>query len=127
MMSNETRKKNTVLRFQSNFDSREAKIMDCAKDFYGSRLKAKAELALVDLFEPLYVALNGGSETDIQGAIDHCLSGIKDLHREALNQCRNYGYSPASQVGQKPEHADPSPRDYDYDLDNDEEPELEFD
>lgn len=125
-MSNGTKRINTILRFQSNFDSREAKIMDCAKAFYGSRLKSKAELALVDLFEPLYVALNGGSETDIQGAIDHCLGEIRDLHREALNQCRNYGYSPASQVGQNAEPADLPPRDYALD-DDDDGPELEFD
>lgn len=45
--------------------------MSTAKSFYGSRFKSKVELALIDLFEPLYVAIQGGSGQDVQAAISH--------------------------------------------------------
>ncbi|NJM68637.1 MAG: hypothetical protein HC851_24735 [Acaryochloris sp. RU_4_1] len=123
MIRNETKTKDTVLRFQSISDSREAQIIDCAKGFYGSRFKNKAELALVDLFEPLYVAVNGGSEQDIQVAIDRCFGEIRDLHRQALNQCQNRGYVFSSQVVLEKTPAEHTPN---YDLEDDD-PELEFD
>lgn len=66
--------------------------MNTAKSFYGSRFKSKVELTLIDLFEPLYVAIQGGRGQDVQAAISHSCREIRDLHRQALNQCQENGY-----------------------------------
>lgn len=86
-------KKNMMIRLQSSAGSREEKIMNTAKSFYGARFKSKVELALIDLLEPLYVALQGGSQQEVQAAISHSCREIRDLHRQALNQCPENGYS----------------------------------
>lgn len=66
--------------------------MNTAKSFYGSRFRSKVELALIDLFEPLYVAIQGGGGQDVQAAISQSCREIRDLHRQALNQCQENGY-----------------------------------
>ncbi|NJM68376.1 MAG: hypothetical protein HC851_23285 [Acaryochloris sp. RU_4_1] len=109
-MTTENSTRNIVIRFQCLPGSREAQIMDSAKSFYGSKLTSKAHLALVDLFEPLYVAMNGGTEQEVQDAIARSLHEIRDLHRQALNQCQNSGYSssgPRTAIENTP--VDPTP------------------
>lgn len=93
MTTQTTKKNNTIIRCQSVPGSRQDQIINAAKSFYGARFKSTVELALIDLFEPLHVALKGGSEQEVQAAITRSSQEIRDLHREALNQCRDYGYS----------------------------------
>lgn len=125
-MASNRQRENIRIRRQPLVGSREALVINTARDFYGVKFSEKAGLVLVDALEPLHVAVATGSKKDVQDAIARSLDEIRDLHREALNQCRDYGYSPASQVRQKAEDAELSPRDYDED-DDDEDLELEFD
>ncbi len=113
-----------MIRCQPIAGSKEEQIINSARNFYGSKFKKTVELALVDLFEPLHIAIQGGSEVDIQDAITSSVHEIRDLHRQALNQCQKNGYCPASQVVQNTGLADSLPRNSDP---NEEEPQLEFD
>lgn len=115
---------NIIIRCQPISGSKQEQIINSAKSFYGSKFKKTVELALVDLFEPIHIAIEGGSEADIQNAIEYSTHEIRDLHREALNQCHKNGYVSASQVVQDPKPDDPSLKIFDPDED---EIELDFD
>ncbi|ABW32956.1 hypothetical protein [Acaryochloris marina] len=115
---------NIIIRCQPISGSKQELIIKSARSFYGSKFKKTVELALVDLFEPIHIAIEGGSAADIQNAIESSAHEIRDLHREALNQCQKNGYVSASQVVQATTSADMSPQNCEPDED---EPELEFD
>lgn len=117
---------NIIIRCQPISGSKQERIINSARSFYGSKFKKTVELALVDLFEPIHIAIQGGSAADIQNAIDCSAHEIRDLHRAALNQCKKNGYVSASQVVQDPIPDDPSLKIFDSDEDEDE-PELDFD
>lgn len=89
---------NIRIRRQPIAGSREALVMNTAIDFYGAKFSQTVSLMLVDLLEPLHIAVTTGSEAEVQDAIVRSLNEIRGWHREALNQCRDYGYSPASRV-----------------------------
>lgn len=115
---------NIRIRRQPIVGSREALVMKSARAFYGGKFSEKAGLVLVDVFEPLHIAMTTGSEQEVKNAIAHSLDEIRGWHREALNQCQKNGYVSASQVVQATTSADISPQNCDPDED---EPELEFD
>lgn len=123
-MSDVQQRMNIRIRRQPLIGSKEALVMNSAKAFYGGKFSEKVGLALVDLLEPLHVAITSGSEQEVQAAISQSLREIRGWHREALNQCQENGYRSSRQVVQQTVPVNCT-------LENDDsdegEPELEFD
>jgi hypothetical protein len=94
-MSEDWQRENIRIRRQPITGSREALVMNTAIAFYGSKFNQTVALMLVDLLEPLHIAVTTGSETQVQDAIARSLDEIRGWHREALNQCRDYGHRSA--------------------------------
>ncbi|NJM68636.1 MAG: hypothetical protein HC851_24730 [Acaryochloris sp. RU_4_1] len=93
------RRTNIVIRRQPFKGSTEAQVLTTAKTFYGSKFNDKVGLALVDVLEPLHIAITTGSERKVKAAISRSLAEIQDWHKLALNQCRDYRYISAQQAG----------------------------
>lgn len=123
-MSEDWQRENIRIRRQPITRSREALVITTARSFYGGKFNEKAGLVLVDVLEPLHVAITTGSVQEVQAAIDQSLDEIRGWHREALNQCKRNGYVPASQVVKEPTPDDPSLKIF---APEEDEPVLEFD
>lgn len=89
---------NFVIRRQPIKGSREDIVLSAAKGFYGKQFTEKVSLRLIELFEPLVVIADGGSDQDIIGAIELAEANIKDYFQQLKNQSAGYVFTRTKSV-----------------------------
>lgn len=87
---------NIVIRRQPVKGSREEIVLSAAKDFYDKQFPQKAALRLIEIFEPLVVIANGGSDQEICQAVAIAETNIKDYFQQLKNQLPGYVFATPS-------------------------------
>lgn len=81
----QSRSKITITQ-QPISDSLESILIHAVKKHFGRKFNEKVFLSLVDLYKPLYLAINGGDEQTVIEAIEESRREMNDCYKYALNQ-----------------------------------------
>lgn len=81
----QSRSKITITQ-QPISDSLESILIHAVKKHFGRKFNEKVFLSLVDLYKPLYLAINGGDEQTVIEAIEQSRREMNDCYKYALNQ-----------------------------------------
>lgn len=99
----QSRSKITITQ-QPVSDSLESILIQAVKKHFGRKFNEKVFLSLVDLYKPLYLAIDGGDEQAVIAAIEVSRREMNDRYKYALNQI-----SPGKRINSESDHLPTAP------------------